>query len=138
VLESDQRWRISEMRRLEVFAFVVVAYAMAGGATVFGQGIEKGWGTLAPEAPFQIPASGKPEEMVGGIQYCGPSGLAFDSLNRPYLLHTFRNGEGDTRPDLAGMITTWRDGVDRRTTALLIACASPAEPLFIWAQGCSG
>jgi len=62
------------------------------------------------EAPFQIPPSGKLEELVSGRGYQGPSHLTFDSCNRPYLLHSFANSKGDKRPDMAGKITTWRDG----------------------------
>ena len=37
------------------------------------------------KAPFEIPPEGKPEVLVGGIKFEGPSALAFDSRNRPYM-----------------------------------------------------
>ena len=40
------------------------------------------------QAPFEIPPEGKPEVLVGGIKFEGPSALAFDSLNRPYMFHS--------------------------------------------------
>lgn len=40
------------------------------------------------QAPFEIPPNGKPEVLVGGIEFEAPSALAFDSRNRPYMFHT--------------------------------------------------
>ena len=57
----------------------------------------------APQAPFEIPPNGKPEVLVGAIRFEGPSALAFDSRNRPYMF--------DARePDHFGYILTLRDG----------------------------
>lgn len=54
-------------------------------------------------APFEIPPSGRPEVLVGGIDLEAPCGLAFDSRNRPYMF--------DTRePEHFGYILTLRDG----------------------------
>ncbi|MFO7898407.1 MAG: BNR-4 repeat-containing protein [Planctomycetota bacterium] len=61
-------------------------------------------------APFRIPPRGKAEKLTGDIEYSGPSAFAFDSRNRPYFLHTFKNAADDERPDLAGVVTTYRDG----------------------------
>lgn len=57
----------------------------------------------APEAPFQIPPSGKPELLIGGIKLEAPTAMAFDSKNRPYLLNN-RN------PASFGLIRTIRNG----------------------------
>ena len=61
----------------------------------------------AKAAPFVMCPAGKADELVGGMQYEGPSALAFDSRNRPYLFHT-----RDARR--CGVITTLREGTWRR------------------------
>lgn len=53
------------------------------------------------QAPFEIPPEGKPEVLVGGIKFEGPSALAFDSLNRPYMFHS-------REPESFGYILTLR------------------------------
>jgi hypothetical protein len=55
------------------------------------------------KAPFQIPVHGKPKDLVGDIEFEGPSALAFDSLNRPYMFHSREIGS-------FGYILTLRDG----------------------------
>lgn len=54
-------------------------------------------------APFVMPPSGQGEKLIGGIAYEGPSSLAFDSRNRPYLFDT-RDAQQN------GTLTTLRDG----------------------------
>lgn len=65
-------------------------------------------------APFEIPASGKPERLLGDIALEAPTAMAFDSHNRPYLInnrnpesfgtiHTVRNGAWLTRSCLAAI-----------------------------------
>ena len=92
-------------RRLTVLVPAIFACVMA-----FGQEAGKDQSSKVKNAPFQIPTLGKSEELVGGIRYEGPSAFAFDSRNRPYLLHTFKNNKGDKRPDRRGVVTTLRDG----------------------------
>jgi hypothetical protein len=55
------------------------------------------------KSPFEIPPSGKPDLLVGNIEFEAPTGMAFDSLNRPYLINN-RN------PESFGQIRTLRDG----------------------------
>ena len=54
-------------------------------------------------APFQMPTHGHPEELVGDLDYTGPTALAFDSANRPYMMHL-------DHPEPYGHILTRRDG----------------------------
>ena len=54
-------------------------------------------------APFQMPPSGKGEQLVGALGYeCG-SALAFDTRNRPYMFHS-------REPASFGTILTLREG----------------------------
>jgi len=54
-------------------------------------------------APFQMPPTGKPEQLVGGLKYeCG-SALAFDTRNRPYMFHS-------REPASFGYLLTLREG----------------------------
>lgn len=55
------------------------------------------------ETPFQIPPSGKPEQLVGQTDVPPPTAMAFDSRNRPYLINN-RN------PEAFGRLWTLRDG----------------------------
>jgi len=55
------------------------------------------------QAPFVIPPNGKPEVLIGGMDIEGPTALAFDSKNRPYM---FERRE----PEHFGYILTLRDG----------------------------
>jgi len=72
-------------------------------------------------APFVMCPSGKADELVGGIRYEGPSALAFDSRNRPYLFHTREAAS-------CGIITTLREGKWRRLSYL--AAIRKARPKF--------
>jgi hypothetical protein len=72
-------------------------------------------------APFVMCPSGKAAELIGGLRYDGPSALAFDSRNRPYLF--------DTRDaDKCGAVTTLRDGTWRRLS--YIEAIRKARPKF--------
>ncbi len=57
----------------------------------------------AARLPFEIPPSGQPQELIGNMDMMGPTALAFDSRNRPYLF--------DARwPKHFGYILTLREG----------------------------
>jgi BNR repeat-containing family member len=55
------------------------------------------------QSSFTIPPNGKPDALIGGIDFEAPGALAFDSLNRPYMFHT-------REPKSYGHIITLREG----------------------------
>ena len=55
------------------------------------------------QSPFVVPPNGKPEQLVGGIDYTPPTALAFDTRNRPYLFNA-------DRPQHFGALWTLRNG----------------------------
>ena len=63
-----------------------------------------------------IPPSGKPEQLIGGIDYTPPTALAFDAQNKPYMLNA-------DRPQHFGTLGTIGDGrwVERSFTGALRA-----------------
>ena len=66
-------------------------------------------------APFQMPLTGKGDQLVGNLKYeCG-SALAFDTRNRPYMFHS-------REPESFGYILTLRDGKWVRLSYLALQC----------------
>ncbi|HKL21202.1 MAG TPA: hypothetical protein VJ904_05310, partial [Tichowtungia sp.] len=83
---------------LSALALLVLAAVLAAGcaARVASVGDQTA-------VPFVIPPSGQPELLLKDIRLHAPTALAFDSMNRPYLLN-------NRDPDEFGLLRTVRDG----------------------------
>jgi hypothetical protein len=93
-------WMKGLFFRLMLMGLVILSYAQCFAKQ---KGAPEGNQTVRKRAPFRIPPSGKPELLVGEIDFEAPSALAFDSRNIPYMFHS-------REPESFGTIYTLRDG----------------------------